>query len=460
MSDLRYLYGFTMSQSFHAQRERARGRILEIGDEIDAITQLAEDEERDITAEDTAKIQKLNTEFDEQREKVTELDKMIEVKNRIAAGKLQYEEAKAEPVRQDAPEQSRALVPARLKNVKSKYFASTADCYASGMWIAATFTGNQHAKRWLRESAPAEFRQQSDHTTETPELGGNTVPTPLAATIIELLERFGVYRQFSRNVTMTSETLDIPRLDESLSVAYPGEGNPLPQSDLSIGQISMKAVKYTQLAILSTELQESSVISFTDLLVRDMARNFAHHEDMNSFLGDGSPTYGGMTGIANALGTAARVTATGGWDSVTLSNYLDALGRLQEYPGLMPRWYINRYGYYASMMELLSEAGGTDMRQIEAGGELMFYGEPVTLTQVLPRESVSNGDLLAVVGDLDLGSYLGTARQVNMRILNELYAASDQLGVIGTLRSISTISDPGDASAAGCIVGIYAGAGA
>ena len=74
------------------------------------------------------------------------------------------------------------------------------------------------------------------------------------------------------------------------------------------------------------------------------------------------------------------------------------------------------------------------------------------MTQAM--ETAGAGSQIAVYGDLDLGSYLGTARQVSIRTLTELYAASDQLGVIGTLRSATDIHSVGDATNAGAITNL------
>ena len=70
------------------------------------------------------------------------------------------------------------------------------------------------------------------------------------------------------------------------------------------------------------------------------------------------------------------------------------------------------------------------LRQIEAGGELMLMGYPVEFTQVLPGEGATATQMVIVLGDLDLGAYLGTRRTVSVRTLTELYAANDQIGVL------------------------------
>jgi HK97 family phage major capsid protein len=432
------------------QLATAQGRMLEIGDEMEAIGSVAETENRDLTEEDNASIKALTEEFGQCEQRALSLQTATHAKNRIAAGRLAKVE-KTEP-----PHPPEINLPAKARQQKSKYFASNQEAFACGKWIEGGLCRRPEAQRWLKDYAPdPSYMAAMQEGTDS--LGGYSVPSPMAATIIELVQRWGIYRQFSRNVTMTSETLRIPKLAASLTVYYPDEGAAITASDLTFDQVLLTAVKYAQLGILSTELQEDSVISVVDLLVRDMARNFANREDYNGFLADGVADPAGITGIGASLAAGAKITATASWDTITLNMLEQALGKLKEYGGLTPRWFMSRYAYYTVVMDLLNTAGGTDMRQIEQGGEMMLMGAPVSFTQVLPAEGLATGDLAIVCGDLDLGTYLGTNRQVSIRTLTELYAANDQLGVIGTLRSVSVCHDIGTATEAGSIVGIYAG---
>ena len=77
-------------------------------------------------------------------------------------------------------------------------------------------------------------------------------------------------------------------------------------------------------------------------------------------------------------------------------------------------------------------------------------------TQVLPGLNAVAGDLTVVLGDLRLGGYMGIRRSLTIKVLNELYAASDQVGIVATSRSDTQIFDVGDATNAGCIVGLFA----
>ena len=248
----------------------------------------------------------------------------------------------------------------------------------------------------------------------------------------------------------------MPRYDDGLTVYYPAEGGSITASDLTFGQVNLAATKYAALALMSTELNEDSVISMTDLITRDIAYKFALAEDTNSFLGDGGAGFGGITGIGTALQDGSKVTlATAGWANLALADLHQAVGLLPQYSGTRPRWYMSSYAYQVAVLPLLTALGGTDMRQFEEGGDMMLLGYPVTFTQVLPKATVALSDLLIVFGDLDLGAYSGQRRNLWVRTLNELYAANDQIGIQATMRADSVIHSVGTASDPGAIIGIY-----
>jgi HK97 family phage major capsid protein len=437
--------------SLRKQLAAAQGRQVELGDEMEAIGAVAETEGRDLTQLDRDNLAALSSEFESLTGTISTLKAAVETADKLAASR----EAAIIPTQPKAAER----LPAKCKRMKSKYFENTADCYAAGQWILATFANNRNAIQYCRDHGIGNnFSAAMEGGTDS--AGGYTVPDLMSATIIELVESWGVYRQHSRNIMMASDTQLVPKLAQSMTVVFPGEGQAITPSDLTFDQVQLILVKMASLGIFSTELNEDSVISMTDLLTRDIARMFAYQEDLNGFLGDGTGTYGGQTGIKNALLAGAQVVQTGtaatAWAELTLADYQSAAGKLKEFGGISPVWFMSRYGYYNSVLNLLNTAGGTDMRQMEEGGRMMFLGYPVVFTQVLPGETTAADDLLVVLGDLDLGSYLGTGRNVALRTLTELYAASDQLAVMGTLRSIVNVHDVGTATDAGSIVGIYA----
>lgn len=440
--------------SLRTQLRDAKARITEVHAEIESVGATAEAEGRDLTEADSAIVQALSDEFDKLEATAKLLTGHIAHADKVAASKvadIEVQGAGVVPSGAIEHASNAALLPARVRSQKSKVYDKLGDCYAVGQWLAGLF-GNSQSKQWATDHGMS-YRNAMEEGTTT--AGGFAVPDPMAATIIRLVEDFGIFRQFSRNIPMTSDTLAVPKRAAGLTVYYPNEGSAITPSDLTFGQVNLTAKKYAQLSIMSTELNEDSIISMTDLLTTEQAYAFALAEDTNSFLGDGTATYAGITGIANALAAGSLVAGGAGlWGGIDLTTLESMVGMTPAYAGFEGRWFMSKYAYFTVVNSLLNAAGGTDMRQIEQGGEMMLLGYPVTFTQVLPGANAANGDLVAVFGDLSQGSYLGNRRNVSLRLLTELYAASDQIGIVGTLRSDTQIHDVGDATNAGAIVGL------
>ena len=446
--------------SLRKQLGEAQARMAEINDELEAVGQAAAEEGRDLTEEDSEVVNKLTDEFEKKSKACDRLQTLIDTKDKIAEKKVVPATIQAQDalIATGTPYDERRLVPAKVRGQRSKVFDSTLECYEVGRWLNG-LVGNEFDKQWAIEKG---MTYRNDMTGGSPTAGGYTVPDPMAATIIRLVEEYGVFRRFARNAAMSSDTLDVPKRADGLTIYYPAEGDAITASDILFAQVNLVAKKYAQLAIMSTELNEDSIISMTDLITTEMAWNFAKAEDDNSFNGDGTGTFGGITGIKSALDTGSKVTLAATNTSpqdITLQDLETMLGLVPQYSGVNPRWYMNSYIYHTVVLSLLNAAGGTDMRQTEAGGEMMLMGYPVTFTQTLPGNIASPADNMFIVcGDLNLGAYLGTRRNVTIRVLNELYAANDQIGLVGTMRSDTQIHDVGTTTESGCIIGLWTAA--
>ena len=431
--------------SLKALLDKAQDRVLECSDEMDAIGAVAEAENRDISSAEKETLDALGKESSELLEKIPQYQAALEAKNKMVAFRNQPRFGDSpDDLTASKPANALTTIPATAIAHKSKFFENTRDCYAMGMWLGG-IAGRGDCRQWCQHNG-IDFR--NDMEGGTPSLGGYTVPTPLAATLIRLVESFGVYRTYARQAIMTSNTLDVPKYADGPTVYYPAEGAAITTSDVTFAQVNLVAKKYATLTLMSTELNEDSVISMTDNVAIDIARKMATAEDTNSFLGDGTGTFGGITGIANALLASSTITAAAGLlTGIAMSDFNTMVGKLPQYQGLMPRWYMHSYVYYTVVQPLLQALGGTDQRQVEEGAGGMLLGYPVTFTQVLPGSGAANGDTVAVFGDLDLGAYSGQRRQLSVRVLSELYAATDQIGIQSTMRADSVIHSVGTSTA-------------
>ena len=111
--------------------------------------------------------------------------------------------------------------------------------------------------------------------------------------------------------------------------------------------------------------------------------------------------------------------------------------------GTRPKWYLNSTFYNGPVRDLLNaNGGGNDLASFEAGLRPTLLGHEVVYTNVLAGASAGTGDLVAVFGDLDAACYFGDRRAPSFRVLNELYANTDQIGVQATQRIDIKVANP------------------
>ena len=417
--------------------------------EITAIIETAKAEDRELSDDESARIDeiqgpdgkggllnKLDQDYD--RKTAIENRKKEIVKNRVAAGDVpQPLEAQADA----GDEMTNVVVPAKAKSVSTlKGFTDDRDAYASGQFLAA-IAGNKWAKDWCEDHG---FRNAMSEGTDS--AGGYTVPTPLSNAIIRLVEMYGVFRQNARVVPMTADTLLVPRRTAGLTVYYPAENNAITPSDLTFAQATLTAQMYSQLALMSTQLNEDSAVSMADLVAQEFAYGFAVAEDTNGFTGDGTGTYASVTGLASAL--HANVTNTADSGEVTVASldfgdYEATKALVSVLPGQRNKWYVNNTTYQTSMASLMNAAGGNTIATLESGTNgRSFLGDEVVISQVLPDDGADN--IVAYYGDLSLAATLGNRRDVSISVLRELYAASNQIGFVATERPAITVHETGE----------------
>ena len=320
------------------------------------------------------------------------------------------------------------LIPARAKAFKSKHFASSEDAYVSGMYLAH-LNGNQKAGEIL-----------AAQSIGTDDKGGFTVPDPLAATLINLLEEYGVARRVCKRIVMSSSTWTVPKVLGHASVSYPGEAGAITDSDVTFGQVNLVATKIASLVKMSTEVTEDSVISVMDTVVQSMAYSIAIAEDQNLFNGvAGGVNADGIKGNTDVVDTNVASVA-----ALALSDFIDCSVSVgNPVVGASNEWYINSTLYNGPVRELLDAAPGNTSVDFASGTRPTLLGYPVNYVNVLPGASASTaGDLLAVFGDASLGCYFGDRRALSFRTLNELYANNDQVGVQCTERIDVKVANP------------------
>jgi HK97 family phage major capsid protein len=344
-----------------------------------------------------------------------------------------------------------------------KCFDNTRDgresAFRAGKWIQATLLQDESAAKWCRDNG-MKTDIMAAHSGSVNTAGGAVVPEEMERAIINLREEYGVYRQNSRVVTMGSDTLLVPRRTGGLTSYFVGEGAEGTESDTSWDNVTLTAKKLMVLSRMSSELNEDSIISMSDMLVNEAALSFSTTEDNCGFLGDGTSTFGGIQGINNHFENetlAGAVDATSGTDTVAeiaLADLMNVVGALPTYALRGAKWYTSQYGFAQVFMSLAGSAGGNTHQTLSGEIAPNFLGYPIVVSQVLPSTGTINNSPLLLFGDLSLASTMGDRRGIRFRVSEERFWELDQLGVKATERFDIANHDLGDSTTAGPLVAL------
>jgi len=444
-------------------------RMGEMHDKATALAALAEEEDRDLTEEQKAEFDRLMDEYRRLEEKELPRARWLEDKEaelaqrridaRIRDGDTSGRAGELDEDDESSDLVSRVRVPYQARVLDLKSFrgpTAVEEAYISGQWLLANFYGRSEAANWCRDHG---LSVRGSLATADNNKGGVLVPEEFGRTIIRLVEEYGTFRRKAYIWPMASDTTTVPRQISDVTAYFVGENDEITASDPGFDSIRLTARKMAALCKWPTEIDEDSVVSVADLLARSIAYSFAVKEDQCGFLGTGTSTYGGISGLITELttATASTVTAATGntaFSTLDLTDFESMIGKLPMFPGINPEWYISKAGWAASMMRLADAAGGNTADVIEGMRRPMFLGFPVNFVQcmnsTLTAQTSTYG--LCYFGDLRMAAMMGTRRGLSLAMSEDRYFEYDQLAIKGTERFDINIHDVGDTSSAGAMV--------
>lgn len=431
--------------------------------EVKALFELAATEKREFTADEKTlvdTIQGIGDTDGELQNLGRDLERAIKFEARVQ--ELAGDIGKCKPAEIDGGRRKEIVVPAKARAVSTlKAFTgekAEQNAFVFGHLVAAKLLNKSSSKRWLKEHGLTAALSEDSN-----EKGGLFVPAETSMEIIRLVEMYGVFRRFARVRPMSSDRLVVPVRTSGLT-AYPvaetntanEASNTGTQSEPAYTNVELVARKWKAWTKMSDELSEDSLVSMADELAVESAIAFAYAEDNAGFNGDGTSTYHNILGVMNAVAAGSIYTALTGntaFGTLDMEDFIGIKGKLPEFPGINPAWFISKEGYCASMERLQIAAGGNTVANVAAGGQLSFLGSPVVITNVL------NGTLSAQVstnilayGDLRMAALLGDRRMMSMSLTDQRYWDTDQIAVKTTERIDINVHSRGTASVAGAIL--------
>ena len=461
--------------------KQLREEIAALMDKVSAITETAKNDERELTAEDTTEIDRIMGSGDKPGD-LGALEAQLKRVEKIESKQAEFAANRAPasspsdgtPTGDPQDRLATVVVPVQARHQYHKFKAfegpkAEERAFLSGMWALATLGRNASAGQWCREhGVDITFHRglfespQMAGAGNVVETGGYLVPIEMEREIIRLREEYGVYRANAKVTPMASDTKTVPVRSAGLT-AYWGTENPasaMTASDMTYSNVELVTKKLYAFSKFSTEIAEDAIISFADELAEEAAVAIAYKEDLAGFLGDGTSTYGGVTGITNALLAGSQYEAISGntaFSTLDLADFESMIGQLPIFAGIAPKWYISKAGWAASMLRLVDAAGGNTYEMMSSGvRQPMFLGFPVVLVQVmnstLTAQTSTEG--LCHFGDLRLGALLGDRRGLAMMLSDQRYFDTDQLAIRVKSRLDIVVHGTGTASVAGPIISI------
>jgi HK97 family phage major capsid protein len=384
----------------------------------DAVLTRAQEETRDLTAEELAEF---TGHVATQREVEDEIDRRRD---------QELAELRAAPVRQPGPDVPREPVLTREQSVYD--------------WLQARGAFDQADQplsfdRYLRGLATADWTgapQERALAESTIGAGGALVPAPLSARVIDLARnRTVVFRAGAQTVPMTSQTLALARLTSEGTPAWKSENATITAADMVFDRVTFTARTLVRLITLSVELFEDADPSSEDVIANAFAGQMAVELDRVALLGTGTPPE--PRGVLNQSGITSTAHGANGTVITNYDWWLDAIGAVRA-AGFEPNAHIQ------------APRSSTSLSKLKEATTNAYMTPPVGLLPMLTTKSipitltVGTSTDTSLVFTADWSNLLvGIRTDFRLRFLGERYLADNlQYAFLAYLRADVQLAQP------------------
>jgi HK97 family phage major capsid protein len=258
--------------------------------------------------------------------------------------------------------------------------------------------------------------------------GGYLVPDEFERTLIEALDEENIFRKLANVISTASGDRKIPVVASKGTASWIDEEGAIPESDDSFGQVSIGAYKLGTMIKVSEELLNDSVFNLENYIAREFARRIGNKEEDAFFTGDGS---GKPTGILAATGGAQIGVTAASATAITIDEVLDLFYSLKS-PYRNKAVFVMNDATIKAIRKLKDGQGQYIWQpSLQAGSPDTILNRPVYTSSYVPTIAASAKSI--IFGDF--GYYWVADRQGRVfKRLNELYAATGQVGFVATQR--------------------------
>ena len=258
--------------------------------------------------------------------------------------------------------------------------------------------------------------------------GGYLVPDEFERTLIEALDEENIFRKLANVISTSSGDRKIPVVASKGTASWIDEEGAIPESDDRFGQLSIGAYKLGTMIKVSEELLNDSVFNLENYIAREFARRIGNKEEDAFFTGDGS---GKPTGILAASGGAQIGVTAASATAISIDEILDLFYSLKS-PYRNKSVFVMNDATIKAIRKLKDGQGQYIWQpSLQAGTPDTILNRPVYTSSYVPTIAASAKSV--IFGDF--GYYWVADRQGRVfKRLNELYAATGQVGFVATQR--------------------------
>lgn len=300
-------------------RQRAWNEAREILDTASA-------EDRDLTAEEREKYDRINTDLDQRAALIRDVQAAEAREAEIAASMRGLEDV-ARPV------ESREAVASTDADILREIISGDRRGYTFGI----------------------ESRDLLKTTSNSP------VPTTFSSQVIDQARLVGPMLDPSVVTVLTTasgEDLVLPSLASWSTAAIEAEAAAIDESDPGFGKTTLKAYKYSFLVQLSSEFMNDSNIDVMGFVSQQAGNEFGYRINNALTVGTGTVEPNGIVTQAAAGVTGGTATATAGTGHFTADNLIDLVYSLDGAARRLPGFGIMANGSSIGAMRKLKTSGG------------------------------------------------------------------------------------------------------
>lgn len=378
-----------------------REERFKLAGEMRAITDLAEKEKRDLSSEEAAKHKELFGKTETKREQIEAEERQIEVDRSLA---------KIENV----PE----------KDKKDPDSAEARQARAFQNWLRS-------GESRLSEQDRKELRALS--AGSDPDGGYLVAPQQFVKQLLQAVDNAVFIRQKATKFQLEqSASLGVPSLDSDVADAdwTSGLGTGSEDTAMKFGKRELRPNPIAKRLKISKVLMRSSALPIEQIVRQRLAYKFGITEEKAYLTGDGAKKpLGVFTASNDGIGTDRDVSNGNTTTAITFDGLLAAKYSLKGQYWKNAEWLFHRNA--VEMITKLKDSYGQYLWRpsVREGEPDRLLGHALNVSEYVPN-TFTTGLYVGMFADFSF-YWIADALDMQMQVLNELYAETNQIGIIG-----------------------------